>query len=73
MKWRLDAGQIEVVDDVMVNVLRDKTPAQKIEMISAANRTARTLMAAGIRQRHPIWDEEQIAAAVLRRLLGGAE
>ena len=52
MNWRLDRGQIEVIDDVMVDVLREKTPAERIEMVFAANRTARRLMAAGIRLRH---------------------
>jgi hypothetical protein len=73
MNWRLDGGQIEVVEEAVADVLRRKTPAQKVEMISAAHRTARILMAAGIRHRHPDWDELQVEAAVLRRLLGGAE
>lgn len=38
----------ESSDDVMVRLLRTKTPAEKIEMLSAAHRTARLLAAAGI-------------------------
>jgi hypothetical protein len=72
MKWRLDRGQIEVMDDVLVEVLRQKTPAQRVAMIDAAHRTARHLIAAGVRQQYPDWDESDVATEVIRRLSGGA-
>jgi hypothetical protein len=62
---------IEVVDPAMVDVLRNKTPAERIQMIGAANRTARILAAAGIRYRHPDWTEAQVHEEVLRRVCGG--
>ncbi len=62
---------IEVVDDQMAKVLRSKTPAERVEMIAAANRTARVLAAAGVRHQHPDWDEAQVQAEVLRRVTGG--
>ena len=71
MKLRLDDGQIEVLDDAVAEVLRHKSPAERVAMIGAAHRTARHLLAAGIRQRQPDWDEEQVEAEVRRRLLGG--
>jgi hypothetical protein len=67
------ALRFEIVDDQMAVVLRAKSPAEKVEMISAASRTARLLMAAGIRYRHPTWSGEEVQAAVTRRLSGGAE
>ena len=71
-KWRLDPGQIEVVDDDLAKVLRRKTPAQKIAMMGAAHRTAKSMLQAAIRRQHPDWDERRIAEEVSRRLLGGA-
>ena len=62
MKWRLDAGQIEVLDDAMVEVLRKKTPAERVEMISAAHRTARNLVEGGVRHQYPDWSDEQVEA-----------
>jgi len=56
MKWRLDGGQIEVLDEALADVLRRKTPAEKIRMIGAAHRTARQLIRAGVRHEHPDWD-----------------
>ena len=64
---------IEIVDDQMAEVLRSKPPEQRVEMIAAANRTARVLAAAGVRHQHPDWDEAQVQAEVLRRVTGGTD
>ena len=63
--------RIEVIDDDLVDALRDKTPAERIQMIGAANRTARLLASAGVRFQHPDWTEEQVQAEVIRRVCGG--
>jgi hypothetical protein len=63
---------IEVIDDQMAEILRAKTPAEKVDMICAANRTARLLAAAGVSYLHPDWDEAQIQAEVIKRVCGGA-
>jgi hypothetical protein len=65
--------QIEVIDDDLADVLRTKTPAEKIAMVAAANRTARLLAAAGIRFVHPEWDELQVQAEVIKRVSGGSK
>jgi hypothetical protein len=65
--------RIEAIDDDLVNALREKTPADRIQMIGAANRTARVLAAAGIRYRHPDWTEEQVNVEVIRRVCGGSD
>jgi hypothetical protein len=64
---------IEVVDDQLAEVLRVKSPADKVEMVAAANRTARLLAAAGIRFQHPEWDDAHIQAEVIRRVTGGTK
>ena len=73
VQWRLDSGQIEVVDEAVAEVLRQKTIAERIEMIGAAHRTARVLLAAGVRHQFPDWDDQQVEAEVCRRLLGGTD
>lgn len=73
MSRPLSLRKIEVVDEDLAEVLRHKTPAEKIEMVSAANRTARLLAAAGIRFQHPDWDDAQVHAEVIRRVCGGTE
>jgi Rv0078B-related antitoxin len=69
-KWRLDQGQIEIVDEAVAAVLRQKTPAERIALASAANRTARALFAAQIRRQHADWTDAQVDAEVARRLTG---
>lgn len=71
MKWRLDHGQIEVMDKSMAEVFRQKTTAEKAAMIFAAHRTARLLVAAGVRDLHPELNETEIQVEVSRRLLNG--
>jgi len=73
MKWRLDSGQIEVLDEALAAVLRRKTPAEKVQMIAAAHRTARQLIRAGVRHQHPDWDDVRVEAEVLRRLTRGTD
>jgi hypothetical protein len=71
MSQSVDPRNIEAIDDDLAGVLRNKTPAERVEMIAAANRTARRLAAAGIRYQHPDWTDAQIQAEVIRRVCGG--
>lgn len=60
------------LDDAVVPILRTKTPAEKVAMIGAADRTARILEAAGFRLRHPDWTEDQIQRAIVHRRIHGS-
>jgi hypothetical protein len=71
MIWRLDEGQIEVVDDAVAAVLRTMTPAQRIEMALAANRLVRLRIAGHLQTLHPEWDDAAIEAEIARRMLRG--
>jgi hypothetical protein len=72
MSQSIDPRRIEVIDDQMAQILRPKTPAERIAMIEDANQTARLLAAAGIQYQHPDWSEIQIQWEVARRMLGAA-
>ena len=72
MTWRLDSGQIEVVDSTVAMVLRKKTPDQRVAMIFDANHTMRLLIEGSLRTYHPNWDDEQIAREVVRRMTHGS-
>ena len=71
LKRPIDWRRIEVVDDDMADILRKKTPAQRIAMVGAAHRTARLIIEASVRRQHPDWDKQAISREVARRLLGG--
>ena len=69
--FRLDDGQIEVVDHAMAAILRTKTSAEKIAIVGEAHRTAKALIAAGIRRMNPLWSDIEIQKEVSRRLIRG--
>ena len=64
-------GNIETIDAALADALRNKTAAERVQMIGAANRTARILAAAGIRYQHPDWTDAQVHKEVLKRVCGG--
>lgn len=72
MRYRLDDGQIEVVDDAVAEALRRKSPAQRVAMALDCNETVRLVIAGYLRTRHPDWGDPQITAEVARRMSGEA-
>ena len=73
MKWRLDPGQIEVGDDAVAEILRRKTPAQRVELAMAANRMMRLRIEGHLRTVHSDWDDSAIQAEIARRMLLGSD
>jgi len=69
---RLDRGQIEVVDDAMAEVLRCKTPAQRIGIGFALWTSARSMLITHLKRTHPEWSTEMVEKEVARRLSHGA-
>ncbi|MBI5725274.1 MAG: hypothetical protein HZA50_15045 [Planctomycetes bacterium] len=69
MKRRLDKGQIEVVDEAVAEILRRKTPAQRVEMALEANKFVRLRIEGHLRTIHPDWDDATIQAEIARRML----
>lgn len=69
---RLDRGQIEVIDDDLAEVLRQKSGAQRLAMASAMFVFARTIIWHKLRHEHPEWDERKSVAETARRMSHGA-
>ncbi len=72
MQYRLDDGQIEVVDDAVADVLRRKTPAERVALVSEAWKFARLWVRAAVASQHPDWGESAVQHEINRRLLGGS-
>ena len=68
---RLDPGQIEVIDDVMAEILRRKTTAERIRIGFMLWTSARNMLRTHLRQTHPEWNEEMVEKEVRRRLSHG--
>ena len=62
---------VEILDPMIVEVLRRKTPAERVEMIFDANRTVRLLLEGHLRWRHPDWDDQAVMHEIARRISFG--
>ena len=71
MQGRLDPRQIEVLDEDWADVLRPKTTVERLAMIVDANRFLRLRLEGQLHTDHPDWSDQQVAAEIARRMLGG--
>lgn len=62
--------RFEVVDDDMAEVLRRKTPAQRLASAHAMWLYARDRLQNLLIAQHPDWTESQLKAEMRRRMLG---
>ena len=65
--------RIEVIDRRYAAILAAKTPAERAWMIGDCHKSARIVLAAGERIRHPTWTERQVSRAVSKRIVDGAD
>lgn len=64
--------KIEVVDDDMAAILREKTSAERLEIAFGMWRFARDTLRRVVAVEHPEWSADQLQREVARRLLHGA-
>jgi hypothetical protein len=69
---RLDRGQIEVLDDAMADLLRRKTPAERIRIGFSLWTSAHKMLTAHLKKTHAEWPLQKIQEEVARRLSHGA-
>jgi len=69
---RLDRGQIEVVDNQMAEVLRNKTPAERIRIGFNIWESVRNMLRVHLKTTWPEWNEERLNREVAGRLSHGA-
>jgi hypothetical protein len=63
---------VEILDDAMVRVLREKTPAERTAMVFDAERTMRLMLQADVEWRHPDWNPQRVREEIARRFRGGS-
>lgn len=71
-KLRLDDGQIEIVDDAVAEILRCKTPAERIKIGFNLWDSAHNMLTTHLKRMHPEWNSARINQEVARRLSHGA-
>ena len=67
----LDQLRLECVDQEIAELLRAKTPAQRLEIAFSLWRSARKMLTCLLESQHPDWNDVQVTAEVARRMSGG--
>ena len=62
---------VELMDPMMVEVLRSKTPAERLAIAFGMWRSARVMIRGALRQEHPEWSDDQINHELARRMSHG--
>jgi len=63
---------VELMDDAMADVLRAKSPAERLAIANGMWRSARRMIEAILRAEQPDWSADQIRREVARRMSHGA-
>jgi hypothetical protein len=71
MQFQPEWQRIEVVDEAMAEVLRRKTPAQRIAIGFGLWQSARKTLLFQLATRNPDWNQLQVEREVARRLSHG--
>ncbi len=69
---KIELGQIEAVDDVMCEILRQKSSLERLKVAFGLWRSARKQLFSYIRSLHPDWDEKRISKEAAKRISHGA-
>jgi len=65
---RLDTT--EMAEAIQIEIFRAMGAKGRLQAATDLARTSRNLLAAGVRKRHPAYDDEQVRYAVIRLTLG---
>jgi hypothetical protein len=68
---KIDKRNLEIIDNVMAQVLREKTPQQRLAIAFGMWNSAKIQLTNHLRSQHPEWNVEMIKKEVARRLSHG--
>lgn len=71
-KLRLDDGQLEVLDQQMIEALRRKSGKERLAIAWGRWSSARQTLMAHLRREHPEWTAQEVARETARRMSHGA-
>jgi hypothetical protein len=64
--------RIEIIDDIMSDIFRQKTPLERLKISFALWRSARYQLYFYLRSMHPDWGEERLNREIAQRISHGA-
>ena len=62
---------VEMMDPMMVEIMRNKTPAERLAIACGMWESARVIIGGTVRQQHPDWSEETVNQEIARRISHG--
>jgi hypothetical protein len=62
---------MEVMDNAMVDVLRQKTEVERLRIAGRMWKSARVILRGAIRTEHPDWNVDQVNREIARRISHG--
>jgi len=62
---------VEMIDPMMVEILRNKTPAERLAIACGMWESARVIIGGAVRGQHPDWSEEMVNQEIARRISHG--
>lgn len=71
IKMRISERNIEIIDDTMARVLREKTPQQRLAIAFGLWASAKKQLTNYLRSEHPDWDDMMVQREVVKRLSHG--
>ena len=63
---------VEVMDDAMADLLRQKTEVERLRIAARMWRSARVILRGAIRTEHPDWDDARVSREIAHRISHGA-
>jgi hypothetical protein len=63
---------MEILDNAMAEILRRKTPAERLAIANGMWRFARDMLRANLVREHPDWADDVVNRTVARRLSHGS-
>jgi hypothetical protein len=67
----IEYNSFEMLNDEMADILRRKTPIDRLQILGRMWKSARVLLRGSIRTFHPEWNEEQVNRELIRRISHG--
>ena len=62
---------VEVMDDAMADILRQKTEVERLQMAGRCWQSARAILRGAILTQHPDWNTDQVNREIARRISHG--
>jgi len=68
----MKSDRIEIIDDAMVDVLKRKSPTERLQIAFGLWRSARYQLQNQLQSLHPDWDRDKLNREVAKRMSHGA-